>query len=38
MDGGEPDEEWEVAWLTMPEKAPVMGESGEEMPHGGGAG
>jgi hypothetical protein len=31
MDGGESDQEWEVAWLAMPEKAPVMGESGEEI-------
>ena len=31
MDGAEPAEEWEVAWLAMPEKAPVMGESGEEI-------
>jgi PRC-barrel domain len=31
MDGSEPDEEREVAWLAMPEKAPVMGESGEEI-------
>jgi PRC-barrel domain len=27
----EMDEEQEVAWLAMPEKAPVMGESGEEI-------
>ena len=26
-----PDDEREVAWLAMPEKAPVMGESGEEI-------
>ena len=25
------EEEREVAWLAMPEKAPVMGESGEEI-------
>ncbi len=25
------DEEREIAWLAMPEKAPVMGESGEEI-------
>ena len=31
MDGAESAEEWEVAWLAMPEKAPVMGESGEEI-------
>jgi hypothetical protein len=31
MDGNELDEEREVAWLAMPEKAPVMGESGEEI-------
>jgi len=31
MDGSEPGEEREVAWLAMPEKAPVMGESGEEI-------
>jgi hypothetical protein len=31
MVGSEPDEEREVAWLAMPEKAPVMGESGEEI-------
>jgi hypothetical protein len=27
----EVDEEREVAWLAMPEKAPVVGESGEEI-------
>jgi len=27
----EPEEEQEVAWLAMPDKAPVMGESGEEI-------
>jgi len=26
-----PDKEQEVAWLAMPEKAPVMGESGAEI-------
>ena len=26
-----PDEEREVDWLAMPEKAPVMGEAGEEI-------
>ena len=31
MDGAGSAEEWEVAWLAMPEKAPVMGESGEEI-------
>ena len=31
MDGNEVDEEREVAWLAMPEKAPVVGESGEEI-------
>jgi hypothetical protein len=31
MDGNELEEEREVAWLAMPEKAPVMGESGEEI-------
>jgi len=31
MEGSELDEEREVAWLAMPEKAPVMGESGEEI-------
>jgi hypothetical protein len=31
MDGNELDEEREVAWLAMPDKAPVMGESGEEI-------
>jgi hypothetical protein len=31
MDGNELDEEREVAWLAMPEKAPVMGQSGEEI-------
>jgi hypothetical protein len=31
MDPHELDEEREVAWLAMPEKAPVMGESGEEI-------
>jgi len=31
MDAGEPDDEREVAWLAMPEKAPVMGQSGEEI-------
>jgi hypothetical protein len=31
MDENELDEEREVAWLAMPEKAPVMGESGEEI-------
>jgi hypothetical protein len=31
VDAHEPDEEREVAWLAMPEKAPVMGESGEEI-------
>ena len=31
MDASELDEEREVAWLAMPEKAPVMGESGEEI-------
>jgi hypothetical protein len=31
MDKQELDEEREVAWLAMPEKAPVMGESGEEI-------
>ena len=25
------DEEREVAWLAMPEKAPVIGQSGEEI-------
>jgi hypothetical protein len=25
------EEEREVAWLAMPEKAPVMGEAGEEI-------
>jgi hypothetical protein len=27
----EPEAEQEVAWLAMPDKAPVMGESGEEI-------
>ncbi|HEV3096383.1 MAG TPA: hypothetical protein VG104_04485 [Candidatus Dormibacteraeota bacterium] len=27
----EPEEEQQVAWLAMPDKAPVMGESGEEI-------
>ena len=27
----EVDEEREVAWLAMPDKAPVVGESGEEI-------
>jgi hypothetical protein len=27
----EVEEEREVAWLAMPEKAPVVGESGEEI-------
>ena len=31
MGDHELDEEREVAWLAMPEKAPVMGESGEEI-------
>jgi hypothetical protein len=31
MDGNELEEEREVAWLAMPEKAPVMGKSGEEI-------
>jgi hypothetical protein len=31
VDASELDEEREVAWLAMPEKAPVMGESGEEI-------
>ena len=31
MDGSGLDEEREVAWLAMPEKAPVIGESGEEI-------
>jgi hypothetical protein len=31
MDGNELDEEREVAWLAMPDKAPVMGESGVEI-------
>jgi len=31
MERSELDEEREVAWLAMPEKAPVMGESGEEI-------
>jgi hypothetical protein len=31
MAQNEPDEEREVAWLAMPEKAPVMGQSGEEI-------
>jgi hypothetical protein len=31
MADNEPDEEREVAWLAMPQKAPVMGESGEEI-------
>ena len=31
MEGNEPEEEREVAWLAMPEKAPVMGQSGEEI-------
>ena len=31
MTGTEPDEEREVAWLATPAKAPVMGESGEEI-------
>jgi hypothetical protein len=31
MAENEPDEEREVAWLAMPEKAPVMGKSGEEI-------
>ena len=26
-----PADEQEVAWLAMPEKAPVMGEAGEEI-------
>lgn len=31
MDRRELDVEREVAWLAMPEKAPVLGESGEEI-------
>jgi hypothetical protein len=31
MDEQEVEEEREVAWLAMPEKAPVMGESGDEI-------
>jgi hypothetical protein len=31
VDGDELDQEREVAWLAMPEKAPVIGESGEEI-------
>jgi hypothetical protein len=31
MDGDEVDEEREVAWLAMPDEAPVVGESGEEI-------
>jgi hypothetical protein len=31
VEGNEPEEEREVAWLAMPEKAPVMGQSGEEI-------
>ena len=31
MDGNELEEEREVAWLAMPEKAPVLGQSGEEI-------
>ncbi len=31
MDADEADEEREVAWLAMPEKAPVIGKSGEEI-------
>ena len=31
MAAEELDEEREVAWLAMPEKAPVIGESGEEI-------
>ena len=31
MDREELDEEQEVAWLATPDKAPVMGESGEEI-------
>lgn len=28
---GESEEEREIAWLAMPEKAPVMGRDGEEI-------
>ena len=31
MEGNELEEEREVAWLAMPEKAPVMGQAGEEI-------
>jgi len=31
VDGNELEEEREVAWLAMPEKAPVLGQSGEEI-------
>ena len=31
MAGDDLDEEREVAWLAMPEKAPVIGASGEEI-------
>ena len=29
--GAEPEEEREIAWLAMPEKAPVLGRDGEEI-------
>jgi hypothetical protein len=31
VEGNELEEEREVAWLAMPEKAPVMGQAGEEI-------
>jgi hypothetical protein len=31
VDGKELDEEREIAWLALLEKAPVLGESGEEI-------
>ena len=31
MEGNELEEEREVAWLAMPQKAPVIGKSGEEI-------
>ena len=31
MEGNELEEEREVAWLAMPEKAPVLGQAGEEI-------
>jgi hypothetical protein len=31
VEGNELEEEREVAWLAMPQKAPVIGKSGEEI-------